>query len=141
MAYFVLEPEVAGGLGPHTVMDRSVHPPVVTKLHYVFDGWLGDEIVESFPCFIVTVSLLEKLEDARLTGFEVDELEVSASDEFRDLLPETVLPKFVWLKVVGTAGMADVGMSRDHRLVVSDAAMRIIADTAPRGLSAEPFVG
>lgn len=41
--FFALEPEVAGGLGPNTVMDRSVHPPRVSHLHYVFDGWMGDD--------------------------------------------------------------------------------------------------
>jgi hypothetical protein len=26
----------------------------VKKLEYVFDGWLGDHLVQSFPSFIVT---------------------------------------------------------------------------------------
>jgi hypothetical protein len=33
MKYHSIEPEVAGGLGANTIMDRTVHPPVVTKLH------------------------------------------------------------------------------------------------------------
>lgn len=40
--YFYLEPEVSGGLGDDAIMDTGVHPPVVTRLHYEFDGWLGD---------------------------------------------------------------------------------------------------
>ena len=53
MQYVYIEPEVAGGLGDHTVMDRSVHPPIVSKLHYQMEGWLGDALLESFPVFIV----------------------------------------------------------------------------------------
>lgn len=45
MKYFYIEPEVAGGLGRNTVMNRAVHPPVVSKLHYHFDGWLGDVLL------------------------------------------------------------------------------------------------
>ena len=36
MKYFYIQPEVAGGLGKNTVMDRSVHPPIVSRLHYEF---------------------------------------------------------------------------------------------------------
>jgi hypothetical protein len=54
MEYFQIAPEVAGGWGRNTVMDRSIHPPHVTKLHFEFDGWLGDVLLESFPCYIIT---------------------------------------------------------------------------------------
>jgi hypothetical protein len=36
MKYFYIQPEVAGGLGKNTVMDRSVHPPIVSRLHHEF---------------------------------------------------------------------------------------------------------
>ena len=54
MRYFILEPEIAGGWGERTVADTGIFPPTVTALHYRFDGWRGDELLESFPCFIVT---------------------------------------------------------------------------------------
>ena len=34
MAFYSLEPEVAGELAEGTVMDTSVHPPIVTSVHY-----------------------------------------------------------------------------------------------------------
>lgn len=43
-----IEPEVAGGLGEETQMDSTVHPPLVKKLHLEFEGWLGDDILETF---------------------------------------------------------------------------------------------
>ena len=40
--FHVVEPEVAGALGDRTEMDSSIHPPIVKRLHYEFQGWLGD---------------------------------------------------------------------------------------------------
>ncbi len=52
MKYYQLEPEVAGGFGEQSVIDRSSGKMVVRKLHYEFDGWLGDVLLESYLCFI-----------------------------------------------------------------------------------------
>ena len=60
--YYFIEPEVAGGWGGNTIADTSVHPPKISKLHYQFDGWLGDDLLESFPCFIVSESLKHESE-------------------------------------------------------------------------------
>ncbi len=51
--YYVVEPEVAGGCGPHSVVDQQHGRPKVLRLHYVFEGWLGDDLLESTPCFII----------------------------------------------------------------------------------------
>lgn len=47
--YYRLEPEVAGELGSGTVMDVSRHPPLVSHLQFKFQGWLGDDLLETFP--------------------------------------------------------------------------------------------
>lgn len=36
-----------------TIMEATVHPPRVERLHYEFEDWLGDDLVESFPSFLV----------------------------------------------------------------------------------------
>jgi hypothetical protein len=123
MRFFSFEPEVAGGIGPNTDLDRSVWPPTIHKLHYVFDGWLGDAILESFPCFIVTQDAAEALIRANVRGFQLDEVKISVSDQFRDLYPSRELPHFRWLKIVGEAGVDDFGIGADHRLVISERAM------------------
>lgn len=110
--FFELEPEVAGGLGPHTVMDRNTHPPRVAKLHYQFDGWRGDHIVTSFPCFLVTEPLANKLLGEQLRGLEIADVEVSTSEELDELFPEIELPKFLWLKATGVAGVDDSALHR-----------------------------
>ena len=72
MREYVLGPEVAGGWGVETVADTTRHPPVVYKLHYEFQGWLGDDVVETFPAILVTRRLADAFEQERLTGADFD---------------------------------------------------------------------
>jgi hypothetical protein len=125
MFYFI-EPEVAGGMGDRTVMDTSCHPPIVSKLEYKFEGWLGDELLESFPCFILTEALSALVANANLSGFTLGSVHLCTSDEFDEAFPNKLLPKFLWLKVEGRAGVDDFGLADDHRLVVSATALDIL---------------
>jgi hypothetical protein len=121
--FYRLEPEVAGGLGEHTVMDRSVVPPRVERLHYVFEGWLGDDLLETYPSFIVSEQLATRLDGADLGGYRWRPCEVSVSGEFAELQPEVALPTFRWLDVWGKPQVDDFGVEADGRLVVSDRAL------------------
>jgi hypothetical protein len=124
--YYTLEPEVAGGWGKNIKANTSVHPPIVHALHYEFQDWLGDEIVESFPCFLVSERLSIALKDAKLNGFSLAEAEVSVSEEFKELKSASVLPKFRWLKIQGRAGEDDFGLSEDNLLVASKRALEVL---------------
>jgi hypothetical protein len=124
MKFFMLEPEVAGGLGEQTDIDSSAHPPVVTRLEYRFEGWLGDDILESFPCYIVTERLKEALAALPPTGCAFDSVLVSKSEVFEELYPNRALPKFFWLKVTGRAGVDDFGLSAAYQLIVSERCLR-----------------
>lgn len=124
--FWSLEPEVAGELGDGSVLDTSVHPPEVSKLEYRFTGWLGDELLEMFPCYIVTEPLGAALLSANFTGFQLDDVDVVASHEFTEMYPGRRLPNFKWLRVSGQAGMDDFGISDERTLVVSDAALRLL---------------
>ncbi|WP_107313196.1 hypothetical protein [Burkholderia metallica] len=126
MKYFYIEPEVAGGLGEHSVLDSSTHPPKVSKLHYKFDGWLGDVLLESFPCLIATDAAADALRNASLTGVDYAEVEVSASETYRELYPQRTLPLFQWLKITGIAGKDDFGIAEDLRAVVSQRVLDIL---------------
>ena len=125
MHYFV-EPEVAGGWGMNTKADTSRHPPQVSTLHYQFDGWQGDDLLESFPCFIVSESLKNELISSGITGFEIDNVEISKSEEFLASTSVGNLPQFFWLKVVGDKTSADVSISSDYRLLVSERALNVL---------------
>lgn len=129
MKFHQVEPEVAGGWGEDTVARREPgRPPVVERLHHVFDGWMGDELLETTPCFIVTEGLAEAIRAAGLSGVTFDAVEVGVSETFVELQPATVLPSWVWMKVEGVAGRDDFGLSPALILVVSDRALAVLGD-------------
>lgn len=139
MTYFFVEPEVAGGLGERTEMDRSVHPPIVTRLHYAFDGWLGDVLLETFPVFIVTDEARQSLRAAGSSGVAFGGVEVTTSELFAELYPDRTLPSFVWLKPEGRAGHDDFGTAADGRLVVSQSALELLTRLGIANAFVEPF--
>jgi hypothetical protein len=130
---YILEPEVPGGLGPRTRMDRSVHPPKVETLHFVFDGWLGDQLIESFPCYLITLELAALLSTAGVTGFELGEADIETSEQFKELYPQRVLPPFRWLQIVGTPAKSDIYLTSDNRLAGSQKTLDAVLATNPKG--------
>jgi len=124
--YYFIEPEVAGGWGDSVIADTSVHPPVVEKLHYEFDGWLGDELLETFPCYIVSESLMQDMVNSGLTGAEFDTVTTSVSPQFYSSFEAGDLPSFFWMKIKRTDDPVDVKISKDNRLMVSDAALAVL---------------
>lgn len=141
MQYFYVEPEVAGGLGERTVMDRSAHPPIVNRLHYQLEGWLGDAILESFPAFVVTEDAKESLLGIGVTGATFDDVEVTVTDQFEELYPGRKLPLFAWLKPEGKAGRDDIGAAADGRLVLSQRALDTLSSLGISNALVEPFEG
>jgi hypothetical protein len=139
--FYVLEPEVAGGLGESSQIDTTTHPPTVTQLEYEFEGWLGDDLLETFPCFIVTERLRDALQQAHVTGASFDDVTVTTSETFRELYPNRVLPRFFWMKVDGQAGVDGVGIGADHRLVVSDEVLAILRQHQLQQCDVEPYSG
>ena len=124
MKYFLLDPEVAGGLGKNSKLDTSVHPPRVLRLHYEVDAWLGDDLVQSFPSYLVARRMWERLGSLKPTGVATAAAEITASDEFRELNPGRVVPQFVWLKVSGAPGKDDFGLTANAGLVVSERVLK-----------------
>ena len=96
---YILQPEVPGELGEHTIMDTNVHPPIIRHLHFTFQGWLGDELIECFPCFLVSDRLKQYLSRNALTGFVFSECEIDFSEEFSLLYPLANVPAFHWMKI------------------------------------------
>jgi hypothetical protein len=126
MKFFYLEPEVAGSFGPHTDIDASQHPPKIHKLEYLFDGWLGDVVLECYPCFIATKEACASLQSGALTGISYDAVATSTSEQFKELYPSRELPEFCWLKITGQAGKDDFGLAGDQRLVASKQAIDLL---------------
>ncbi len=126
--YYQVEPEVAGGWGEGTDADTTCHPPKVKSLVFEFEGWLGDSIVTSFPCYLVTERLAQSISHAKLSGYELAECTITKSDTFKALYPNKELPNFLWLQVEGEAGVDDFGIGKDLRLVVSAAALSALKE-------------
>jgi len=123
--HYYIEPEVSGSIGEKSIIDNTSYPPLVKRLNYEFDGWLGDDIIESFPCFVVSEKLKIELEEHSLSGFSLDDVEITKSEKFTDLHPNKDLPTFYWLKISGKAGKDDFGIAEDFRLVISEKTLSI----------------
>ncbi|PFX51275.1 hypothetical protein COL36_27975 [Bacillus wiedmannii] len=108
MSLYLLSPEVAGGHGEHTVYgnEKSIGAEGISGkvqfLHYEFYGWLGDDLLESTPCFIVSEKLKNALISSELKDFRLEECLISVSEEFQELYPDKELPDFWRLIPLGT---------------------------------------
>lgn len=123
---YVLEPEVAGGWGPGTDADTSVHPPLVRRLVYQFEDWFGDDLLETFPCFVVTTRLAEAIRKSQLTGYSLEPIAITISEQFVERNPRCILPDFHILRAHGKG--SDFWIGEDYRLVVSDAAFDLLGN-------------
>lgn len=137
--FFFVEPEVSAGMGPQTVRFAGVRAPLITRLHLIFEDWFGDAIIECTPCFVVTEELSSRLPESQMTGYELDDVLTEKSVQFDELCPEVLLPKFYWLKVHGTAGQTDFGLSTDMRLVVSEEARLLLEQFGASHARITPF--
>ncbi len=123
--YYLIEPEVPGQWADDIVVDRSTHPPEVKELNLVFDGWLGDDILEVFPSFIVTEKLADAMYDHGLSGFEFRDVKVSISEQFKEIYGEKELPRFLWLYPHREETPKDVSLKEDGSLLLSERAMSV----------------
>lgn len=126
--YYIMFPEVAGGLGSKTILDNSVFPPVVKNLNYEFDGWLGDDLLESFPCFIVSESLKNALIESDLKGFQFSRVLVTKSHTFIELYPDRELPSFYWIQINGKLCIDDFSVTEKSELVISSQAKKLLSN-------------
>ena len=125
MRFFLLEPEVAGGLSEHSEADVSVHPPVVKRLHYEVAGWQGDDLLESFPCFVISPEAAAALEAADMRSFTFADALMTLLPGTEDLIDHRVLT-FRWLQPTGQPGVDDIAVDEKANLIVSEAAWNIL---------------
>ncbi len=143
MGLYLLEPEVAGEFGEKTIISNfeavreKGQRPIVVHLHYLLTGWLGDELLECTPCFIVTKELATDIEKSDLNGYTFENVDVSTSDEFNEMYPDRSIPQFVRLIPKGTVEVVDddnyknwsgndICLTRKSYLVVSEAMFIIL---------------
>lgn len=125
---YTLRAEVAGGLGAQSELDSSTNPPVVSRLHIDFVSWLGDDIVASFPCSIVTEALAKAIVDEGLTGAEFDEVTITKNPHFERFFADTAatLPEWKWLRPTGPPHDSDFWQDDQGVLIVSERALNVL---------------
>lgn len=100
MKLYFLEPEVSGGHGEHTIYGTEEDIATegisgkVKYLHYEFEGWLGDDLLESTPAFIVSSKLETELKNSEFKDYKLEKCLITTSDEFKEMYPNKELPKF-----------------------------------------------
>ncbi len=141
---YLLYPEVAGGLGSKTEILNRLElesgiekVPKIGCLEYVFDGWLGDSLLTAFPGFIVSESLANDMRSHRLTGFVIEEVDITKSNLFIELHSDKQVPSFKRLMVKGSAisnddqtvhgwSKHDVCLNQHGDLMVTEQCMKIL---------------
>ena len=104
---------------------RQLHQTPL-KLYYEFMGWLGDDLLETTPCFIVTLALKESLVRLNGTGYSFDEVTVLKSNSSREKQSKVGSSRICLAKITGEAGRDDAGLDTKRRLVVSDEFLNVL---------------
>jgi hypothetical protein len=130
MKYYIVIPEVPCSWGKNIKVDIDKHPPIVKKLHIEFDGWLGDDLITTFPVYAVTENLKSAIEIANLTGVFFESLEMSISETFVELYgQEKKLPTFFWAKINGQTG-DDFYLQNDYDLIISENTLDVFKNSS-----------
>jgi hypothetical protein len=111
--FLTIRPEPSSQLVEAPAGGRSslVEAPGQAGRTYVFDYWLGDDLIGSSPLFLVT----ERLKAALLAldppgGFAFEPASVEASAFMKRSSPDKRLPVFWKWRIEGRAGLDDVGL-------------------------------
>ena len=137
MSYFELRLEVAGEPGNHSVEVDTDKGIQLKRLHFEFNYWPFDPIVDCIGGGrIVTVPLKKAIQAIHATGVSFGPVEISKSDSFDELAEmfnkNERFPDYAWLQIFGIAGHDDFGLSSRNRPVVSD---RILGTLQAAGMS------
>ncbi|MGQ7856663.1 hypothetical protein ACUN24_20690 [Pedobacter sp. WC2501] len=127
MKYIKIEPEVIVGMGEDTNIEQSSVPPLVTDLHINLEDWLGDDLMEIYPVFIVTERLKSVLELTTFSGYSIRNLKLTFGDYFENNYRlETKVPPFYWMVVSGIKENDDFYIDGSQTLNVSFEALSFL---------------
>jgi len=125
---FIFSPEVSGEMGDNTIVDNRFTPMKVYHLEMVFDRF-SDDIFESFPVYIVSQSLYDKIIDLGFTGMDNARLiTYEMNEQFDDVYPNGEKPTQNYY-MVDITGEADDDFFIDkviNDLVVSSRALQLL---------------
>lgn len=120
MKYYKINPEVPASYGEETIFNTSVIPIEIIKLHLVFEGWLGSDIMTISPVFFVTKILADKIEFFSFTGLKcIENVKVEKSENFREIYPDKEVPSCKLLRINGSPYSDDFGI-KNGSLIISE---------------------
>lgn len=121
--YKKIQPEVIVGLGDNTeFLEKAAPFKTVIKLHINLEDWLGDDLMECYPCYIITENLKKLLEDNSFKGFEIQDMNVSLDENFENNYQQSKpLPEFYRLKITGLRNNDDLFLDEERNLNISGA--------------------
>lgn len=108
MILYFLEPEVSGGHGEQTIYgtEEDIAKEGISGdikfLHYEFEGWLGDDLLESTPAFIISSNLEDELRKSECKDYKLEKCLITMSDVFMELYPNKEFLYFVRFIPLGT---------------------------------------
>lgn len=133
MQFYALEPEVAGGLGDMCeILYKDGMIDEVTFLDYEFFGWLGDELLTTNRCFIVSDSLMNDIISSGLEGVEFRNIKMSFSMEYFGVFEKETVPRFVEIKCKFAYEeninnlSCDFYLSKYGKMIVSEKALLVL---------------
>jgi hypothetical protein len=109
--FFQLDPEVPGNEGPGTIVANMpqlqaglAFVPEIKHLEFQFDAWLGNDIVQTSPCYLVSDVLAEAMKQSELLGYRLQAITVSTTDvldRWQSEMVERPIPPFVRILMDG----------------------------------------
>jgi hypothetical protein len=122
-----IELPIYGQLGSRTMLDTSVHPPTVLKLHIVLDAVPKSSIFGIFPAIIVSAGMAQKLVGAECTGIELKRAEFEFNEQSRaSAKDKALLPSLRWCHVFGRPYSEDFGFAHGTKLIISTKVKKLI---------------
>lgn len=127
MSYYKVEPEVPAGIGVNSIIEHIPGQPLrIDKLHLEFEGWLGADLMGTSPAFYITERLKSGIEAGSYSGIVgFEPIEVSKSDNFRELYPDKELPNLYLLRLDGKSRESDFAVENGI-LIVSQTAKSLL---------------
>jgi hypothetical protein len=126
--YKIIQPEVIVGLGEKTeFLEKEAPFKTITKLHIKLEDWLGDDLMECFPCYIITENLKNELIINNFSGYKIKDLEITMSEYFfNNYTLQKPIPKFYWLIIDGIEDKTDIYLGKEKKLFCNDRLINLI---------------
>jgi len=118
VGFFTIEPEASGW---------PAAGGAAGEVAFVFDTWLGDDLVRAHPAVLVTTPVKTALRRLQApTGFEISRARIRSSAFFRKHNPGKRLPPCWAIRIHGQSGRDDMGLTAGATIVVSRRALDVL---------------